>query len=185
MVIIKFTYRYFIRPIKSWFDKWLLRFTYPGAILESFVLICDDRKAFSIGEGSSIHHNTVIAITSRHIKSSVIIGKNTYVGEHNNIRAADGVIDIGNNCLISQGITIVTSNHGIKGNLSVSEQPWISKKSHVIISDGVWIGANAVILPDVTIGEGAVVAAGAIVTKDVPPYAIVAGNPAKIIKFRK
>ena len=52
------------------------------------------------------------------------------------------------------------------------------------IGDGVWIGARAIILPGVTIGEGAVVAAGAVVTKDVEPWAVVGGNPAKFIKMR-
>lgn len=53
------------------------------------------------------------------------------------------------------------------------------------IGDGVWIGARAIILPGVTIGEGAVVAAGAVVTKDVEPWAVVGGNPAKFIKMRE
>ena len=64
------------------------------------------------------------------------------------------------------------------------EQPWVSQKAKVLIEDDVWIGANAVILPDVTIHKGAVVAAGAVVTKDVPAYAIVGGCPANVLKYR-
>ena len=60
----------------------------------------------------------------------------------------------------------------------------IRKNPSVIIGNDVWIGANVVVLPGVTIGDGAVLAAGAVVTKDVPPYTIVGGNPAKIIKKR-
>lgn len=59
-----------------------------------------------------------------------------------------------------------------------------SSKGDVIIGNDVWIGMNATILSGVTIGDGAIVAAHAVVTKDVPPYAIVAGNPARIVKFR-
>ena len=58
-------------------------------------------------------------------------------------------------------------------------------KGKIIIKAGAWIGANAVILPDVTIGKGAVVAAGAVVTKDVPPYSLVAGVPARVIRDLK
>lgn len=55
-------------------------------------------------------------------------------------------------------------------------------RNPVIINDNVWIGMNAIILPGVTIGKGAVIAAGSVVTKDVPPYSLVGGNPAKIIR---
>ena len=65
-----------------------------------------------------------------------------------------------------------------KGNLSGYS------KGDIIIKNDVWIGVNCTILDGITIGNGAVVAAGSIVTKDVPPYAIVGGNPAKIIKYR-
>lgn len=54
----------------------------------------------------------------------------------------------------------------------------------VVIEDGVWVGCNVVILKGVTVGRGSVVGAGAVVTKDVPPYAVVGGNPAKLIKYR-
>ena len=57
-------------------------------------------------------------------------------------------------------------------------------KGDIIIKDDVWIGTNAIILSGVTIGQGAIIAAGAVVTKDVPPYAIAGGNPAQIIKYR-
>ena len=58
------------------------------------------------------------------------------------------------------------------------------KNQKVIIKNDVWIGANSVIMPNITIGNGAIIGAGAVVTKDVPDYAIVAGVPAKIIKYR-
>ena len=60
----------------------------------------------------------------------------------------------------------------------------MAEKKKVTISDDVWIGANAIILPGVTIGKGSVIAGGAVVTKDVEPYMIVGGNPAKVIRSR-
>ena len=57
-------------------------------------------------------------------------------------------------------------------------------KGDIILEDDVWIGHSAIIMSGVTLGQGSIVAAGAVVTKDVPPYAIVGGNPAKIIKYR-
>lgn len=117
-------------------------------------------------------------------ESKIIIGDNTYIGEYNNLRAAGGTIMIGNDCLISQHVTIVSSNHGLSKDSLIRKQPWCSKNNTVTIDDDVWIGANTVILPGVHLCTGAVVAAGSIVTKDVPAYGIVCGNPAKLIKYR-
>ncbi|MGG0591310.1 CatB-related O-acetyltransferase [Priestia megaterium] len=66
--------------------------------------------------------------------------------------------------------------------LGYSKEAW--SKGPIVVADDVWIGTNAMIMSGVTIGKGAVIAAGSIVTKDVPPYAIVGGNPAKLIKYR-
>jgi len=117
--------------------------------------------------------------------SELWIGTGTYIGEYNNIRAAGGKIRIGEKCLISQHVTIVSSNHGIDRNSPISEQPWSTDNNEVIIEDDVWIGAQCVILPGVHIGKGAVIAAGSIVTKNIPSYAVVAGNPARVIKYRQ
>ena len=87
-------------------------------------------------------------------------------------------ITIGTKVAISREAFICTASHDItKANRPLVTAP-------ITIGDGVWIGAQAIILPGVTIGEGAVVAAGAVVTKDVEPWAVVGGNPAKFIKKR-
>ena len=67
----------------------------------------------------------------------------------------------------------------------IFNQPWDREKVGIVIEDDVWIGANCVILPGVHIGYGAVVAAGSVVTRNVPSYALVAGVPAKVIKYRE
>lgn len=118
-----------------------------------------------------------------HEKSILTIGDGTYIGESNNIRAAGGSISIGNNCLISQQVSIIATDHGINKDQLMKSQKWV-KKGDIVIGDDVWIGCSSQILSGVTIGNGAVIAAGSLVNKDVEPYSIVAGIPAKFIKYR-
>jgi acetyltransferase-like isoleucine patch superfamily enzyme len=114
-------------------------------------------------------------------KATISIGKNTTVGYHTFIFSSEK-IEIGNDCQIAPFVYIVDSNHGIEKHKRINLQPNITQP--VIISDDVWIGAGAKILPGITIGEGAVIAAGAVVNIDVPPYEIFGGIPAKKIGER-
>jgi acetyltransferase-like isoleucine patch superfamily enzyme len=108
----------------------------------------------------------------------VIIGNHTRIGLHNTII---GPVTIGSHVNLAQGITITALNHNFDDSEKRIDQQGISTKE-VVLEDDIWVGANAVILPGVTIVKHAVVAAGAIVTKDVPPHSLVAGVPAKVIK---
>ena len=108
----------------------------------------------------------------------VIIGDHTRIGLHNTII---GPVIIGSHVNLAQGITITALNHNFDDSEKRIDQQGISTKE-VVLEDDIWVGANAVILPGVTIGKHAVVAAGAIVTKDVPPHSLVAGVPAKVIR---
>ena len=108
----------------------------------------------------------------------VIIGNHTRIGLHNTII---GPVTIGIHVNLAQGITITALNHNFDDSEKRIDQQGISTKE-VVLEDDIWVGANAVILPGVTIGKHAVVAAGAIVTKDVPPHSLVAGVPAKVIR---
>ncbi len=108
----------------------------------------------------------------------VTIGDYTRIGIHNTII---GPVCIGNHVNLAQGITITALNHNFEDASKRIDEQGISTKP-VVIGDDVWIGANAVILPGVTIGSHCVVAAGAVVTKDVPDNCVVGGIPAKVIK---
>lgn len=77
---------------------------------------------------------------------------------------------------------VITSNHNYEGDAIPYDNTNICKT--IKIGDFVWFGNRVTVVGDVTIGDGAIIAAGAVVTKDVPPYAIVGGNPARIIKYR-
>ena len=108
----------------------------------------------------------------------VRIGDYTRIGLHNTII---GPVTIGNHVNLAQGITVTALNHNFEDSNKRIDEQGVSTNP-VTIEDDIWIGANAVILPGVTIGHHSVVAAGAVVTKDVPPHSLVAGVPAKIIK---
>ena len=108
----------------------------------------------------------------------VTIGDHTRIGIHCTVI---GPVCIGNNVNLAQGITVTALNHNFEDVTRRIDEQGISTKP-VTIGDDVWIGANAVILPGVTIGRHVVVAAGAVVTKDVPSFSLVAGVPAKVIK---
>ena len=108
----------------------------------------------------------------------VIIGDHTRIGIHNTII---GPVTIGSHVNLAQGITVTALNHNFsEPGKRIDEQGVATRQ--VIIGDDVWIGANAVVLPGVTIGSHCVIAAGAVVTKDVPDGTVAAGVPAKIIK---
>lgn len=113
-------------------------------------------------------------------------GNNVVVGDYcnfNGMRAqGGGAISFGNYFHSGVECMIISSNHNYEG----SEIPYDNTSIHksIRIEDFVWFGNRVTVTGDVTIGEGAIVAAGAVVCKNVPPLAIVGGNPAKIIKYR-
>ena len=131
-------------------------------------------RQFRLGRYSVIESGACI----NNAVGDVIIGDHTRVGLHNTVI---GPVTIGSHVNLAQGITITALNHNFSETGRRIDEQGISTK-HVIIEDDVWIGANAVILPGVRIGTHSVVAAGAIVTKDVPSHSLVAGVPAKVIK---
>jgi len=108
----------------------------------------------------------------------VTIGDYSRIGIHCTVI---GPVSIGNHVNLAQGITVTALNHNFSDTTQRIDQQGITTRP-VVIADDVWIGANAVILPGVTIGQHAVVAAGAVVTKDVPPYSVVGGVPATVLK---
>ena len=94
-----------------------------------------------------------------------------------------GPLTIGSDVMIGPDVMIFTQNHETE-RLDIPMRLQTAPKKPVSIGDDVWIAARAIILPGVKIGRGAIIGAGAVVTKDVPEYAVVGGSPARIIKFR-
>jgi acetyltransferase-like isoleucine patch superfamily enzyme len=129
---------------------------------------------FSLGKNSTIEDFSVV----NNGMGAVLIGDNTRVGISN---VLIGPIQIGNHVIIAQNVVMSGLNHGYEDiKTPIRMQPCTTAK--ISIGNDSWIGANAVITAGVTIGKHAVVAAGSVVTKSVPDYSIVAGNPARIIK---
>ena len=93
-------------------------------------------------------------------------------------------LKVGKDVMMGPYVTIVGENHNFARQDIPMRLQGYQKFPPVRIEDDVWIGAQAIILPGITVGKGAIIAAGAVVTKDVPPYAICGGNPARVIKFR-
>jgi acetyltransferase-like isoleucine patch superfamily enzyme len=142
-----------------------------------------------VGEGTHVAGTLLVFNYGGKIK----IGKNCYVGDGSRIWSGDNII-IGDNVLISHNVNVIDTNSHELDSIERSNRyveafvtgPWKNRGSIVtapiIIEDYAWISFNAVILKGVRIGKGAIVAAGAVVTKDVPDYAIVAGNPARVVR---
>ncbi len=115
-------------------------------------------------------------------EGELLVGSRTYLGRGSIILAHRSVC-IGDDCLIAPGCHITDVNHGIAAGRLIRDQALESEA--VRIGRDVWIGAGCSVLPGVTIGDGAVIGARAVVTRDVPENAIVAGVPARVIGCRK
>lgn len=143
-------------------------------------------KYIHIGNNCNIGRRAIIAVHKvEGYKNPVLrIGDGVYVGDDSNISCING-ITIADGVLLGRKVMINDNSHGsfTKEDLVMepNERPLVSK-GPIVIEKNVWIGEMAIILPGVHIGEGAIIAANAVVSKDVPAYSIVAGVPARVIK---
>lgn len=164
----------YLRPIKNIVEDFILfLLTIVGYIPIHLIRKMAYRFCgVTIGRGSSFHWRARFYRPSR-----LKVGNNSIIGNDAMLDARNG-ITIGDNVSLSMGVWVWTLEHD-------PQDPWYAAiGGPVVINDYAWVSCRVVILPGVTIGEGAVVAAGAVVTKDVPPYSIVGGAPAKVIGER-
>ena len=167
------------RRIKTIFWEWInFKLRIVGYIPSHyFRRFCYRLCGVKIGKGSAIHMNAVF-----YYPPNIFIGKDTIIGERAVLDGRDKLI-IGNHVDIASEVMIYNSEHNVNAENFAGVKSVV--KSPVTIEDYVFIGPRAIILPGVTVKKGAVIAAGAVVTKDVEPFTIVGGVPARYIKERE
>lgn len=143
-------------------------------------LLVYEPKNISLGENFSIRQNSILGA----INGELIVGDHVSIAENVTVNASEkGKIALGNYVLIAPNTVLRASDH-----VTTRTDQTIREQGHtggeIIVEDDVWIGANCVVVAGAHIGKGAVIAAGAVVTKDVEPYTIVGGVPAKFLKRR-
>ncbi|MEP5611378.1 MAG: acyltransferase [Cyclobacteriaceae bacterium] len=151
-----------------------------GVFIEKNVKVLRYPQNVSIGDNVVLKEGARVCPCNE--TATVQIGSNTTIGYHTFIFSSKSII-IGDNCLIAPFVYLVDSDHEIDRDQLINEQP--NQTSPIEIGNDVWLGTGAKILKGVKIGDGAVVAAGAIVSKDIAPYEIFGGIPAKKIGERK
>ncbi len=171
--------------VKYFFYWFIYKIRYKGTAIKSGTKISKNvevGKNVQIGKGSSI-------------SGACQVGDYTFINDFALIDAS--VIHIGKFCSISHNVKIGMRSHPIE-LLSTSPKLYLKSKgvceqdyfeeltlnTHTLVGDDVYIGANAIVMAGVNVGTGAVIGAGAIVTKDVPPYSIIIGNPGKVVRYR-
>ena len=179
---LKKTIDYLIMNQRDARPRWYVRLLAPfyqhrgkgSKIYHSVRMDTPPYRRFSLGQKSVVESYSCI----NNAVGDVVIGDHTRIGLHNTII---GPVTIGSHVNLAQGITVTGLNHNFESTDKRIDEQGVSTLQ-VTIGDDIWIGANAAIMPGVTIGNHCVVAAGAVVTKDVPSHSLVAGVPAKIIK---
>lgn len=160
------------------FAQWLPASYMPGGSLAKAVRYFICRGLFSsCGKNVNVEHGAFF-----HSGQTVTIGDNSGIG----VRAhLSGTITIGNDVMIGKEVIIMTTNHKFDRTDIPMDRQGFEKEEPVVIAHDVWICDRVIVLPGVHVGKGSILGAGAVVTKDVPDYAIVGGNPAKVIKMRR
>ena len=167
-------------------SMWLSReFKYAGEYVKfKSIGALKGTECITIGARTIFDEGLFLTAWTSHGTPSITIGQGCNFGAFNHITAINNIA-IGDNCLTGKSVTITDNSHGEIDRESLNIPPnkrKVVSKGPVIIGNNVWIGDKATILPNVTIGDGSIIAANAVVGKDIPPYCVAAGIPAKIIK---
>ncbi|MCB0212548.1 MAG: acyltransferase [Anaerolineae bacterium] len=142
-------------------------------------------NGITIGDNTFLMHHTMLHVFNfRGLpQAGISIGSNCFFGEYNVIRGQGGV-HIGNDVYTGPMVQMVAVNHVYQDpNRPIREQGITAQG--IVVEDDVWIGANVTVVDGVTIGKGSIIGAGSVVTRDIPPYSIAVGTPAKRVKDRR
>jgi len=149
-----------------------------GVIIDGEIVVTGTSN-IQIGNKTRIGRDTELETTG---EGEILIAEDVRINRGTTI-CAYSQISIGYKCLIGELVSIRDANHGIKKTSYVKDQPHNAKP--IKIGNDAWIGRGSCILSGVIIGDGAVIGANSVVTKDIPPYSIAVGSPAKVIKLRQ
>ncbi len=171
---------------RNW-RAWQVERRSPGLLVSHPVLWdFDDVAAIEIGDEVYIGAFTEIAVMASSPMSPVPgklkIGSRTQIGSGSNIRACGGVIELGPNCIVAQQVSIIAANHEFRAGAIYRDLPWDAERHGVTIGSNVWLGAGVTVLPGCRIGDNAIVAAGSVVTKDIPADQIWGNIPARYMR---
>lgn len=169
-----FKHRIKFKPFTyPWYKNWAKRiFHIKGLCRILWRNYCLSRNGAKIGHLSVIGSNDLQGnLTDLAVGNDCFIGRNVHFALHDKI-------SLGNNVVINDGCKLFTASH------DVNSPNWEQISAPIIIEDYAWIASNSIILPGVTIGKAAVIGAGSVVSKNVLPYQIVVGNPARVVKNR-
>ena len=187
-----------LSKLKSYFKKRaVLKQFKSKSVAASDTVFLNSASCRNTGRAENIKidsHCTIGAEFIALFDGEISVGKNTYIGPGTSIQAKEKIC-IGNNVIIANSVILLDNNNhptSPEERMKMSacsdflrDELWswkCSDSAPVVIEDNVWIGRDARILKGVTVGKGSIVALGSIVTHDVPPYSVVAGNPAKVVK---
>ena len=157
------------------------------AKIGSKVLLETDVRISCQGKGSDLKLDTLVSLDRGvdlkvHPQGQIKIGRQTYIGPYTCMSSYGNLI-IGQNCLIASHSSIYAHNHLFNdATQNIRDQGFIHKG--ITVEDDCWLGSGVRVIDGVTIGKGSVIGAGAVVTKDIPPYSIAVGVPAKVISKR-
>jgi len=154
------------------------------AIGDYVFMNCIGRRGVSLGNNVRIREFGWVQVTSQLTNpgEGLVIGEGTYVGPHS-VLGAGGGITIGQDVTLGACVQLLAENHAFTDPTAPVSEQGVTRRG-IVIEDGCWLGNNVIVLDGVRIGEGAVIGAGSVVTKDIPTGAVAAGNPAHVIRER-
>lgn len=139
-------------------------------------------KNITIGQNTTIGQRTTITINNRSdFEHRLLIGNNVYIGR-DNFFSIGGKTIIKDYCLFGNNCAIISSNHSFDNPLIPYGVSGFTEEDYITIGVNCWFGINVSVIGNVSIGHGSIVGANSLVTKDIPPFSIAIGNPAKVIK---
>lgn len=173
---VSYLYRHRLRaqPFSNqWYKIWAKRLINLGGLVG--ILYRTSRLSLKGAEIGCLSVIGKVELNGR--ATNLQIGRECVIGNRVHLALHDTIV-LGNNVVINDGCTLLTASH------DTDSSQWRQVSAPIVIEDNVWVATNSIILPGVTVGYAAVIGAGSVVTKSVPAYQVVAGNPARLIKKR-